>query len=96
LVQGFGADDADFAAEALGFGGPGSGNQGPVDQECESGGKGFDLVLETLDGSAPFKAGPIALYLLAASSPTGTTDPALLGDVEVFEGELQAEEPAEE
>jgi hypothetical protein len=88
--QQFGDDESDFAKEALGFGGPGSGNQGPVDQPCGEQGSPFDLVLEKLGTSDDFEDGDEpGLWALAAESPTQQADPAFLGDAEVFWGQLE-------
>jgi hypothetical protein len=93
--QQFGADDPNFNQEALGFGGPGSGNQGPVDQPCGEQGSPFDLVLEKLGTSNDFEDDDNAgLWALVAESPTQQADPAFLGDAEVFYGavDLQQED----
>jgi hypothetical protein len=89
--QPFGNDNGDFPREALGFGGPGSGNQGPVEQPCSEQETDFDLVLEKLGTSNDFEAGNsefVGLWALAAESPTQQADPAFLGDAEVFFGEF--------
>jgi hypothetical protein len=91
--QPFGEDNADFDREALGFGGPGSGNQGPVEQPCAEQGQPFDLVLEKLGTSNDFEASfRPGLWALAASSPTQQADPAFLGDGEVFFGNVLLEQ----
>jgi hypothetical protein len=96
--QDFGPDDGgesggDFDKEALGFGGPGSGNQGPVEQPCAEQGRSFDLVLEKLGTSDDFEDGDFpGLWALAAESPTQQADPAFLGDAEVFWGQVELEE----
>jgi hypothetical protein len=92
--QTFGEDNPDYDQEALGFGGPGSGNQGPVEQPCAEQGRSFDLVLEKLGTSDDFDddANPYGLWALAASSPTQQADPAFLGDAEVFYGNVDLEQ----
>jgi hypothetical protein len=86
--QEFGEDGPDFDKEALGFGGPGSGNQGPVEQPCSETGTDFDLVLEKLGSSDDFENNDfVGLWALAAESPTQQADPAFLGDAEVFYGQ---------
>jgi hypothetical protein len=91
--QEFGEDDEDFPKEALGFGGPGSGNQGPVEQPCSEQGRPFDLVLEKLGTSDDFEDGNHpGLWALAAESPTQQADPAFLGDAEVFYGGVTLEQ----
>jgi hypothetical protein len=91
--QEFGEDGPDFDKEALGFGGPGSGNQGPVEQPCGETGTPFDLVLEKLGTSDDFEDGDwVGLWALAAESPTQQSDPAFLGDAEVFFGNRQLEQ----
>jgi hypothetical protein len=87
--QEFGDDQEDFDNEALGFGGPGSGNQGPVEQPCSEQETDFDLILEKLGTSDDFEetgpGGPFyGVWALAAESPTQQADPAFLGDAEVF------------
>jgi hypothetical protein len=85
--QPFGDDDSDWPQEGLGFGGPGSGNQGPVEQPCAEQGGDFDLVLEKLGSSDDFEEeNDVGLWALAAESPTQQADPAFLGDAEVFYG----------
>jgi hypothetical protein len=85
--QPLGNDDTDFVEEGLGFGGPGSGNQGPVEQPCGEQGSPFDLVLEKLGTSNDFQVGTdVGLWALVAESPTQQADPAFLGDAEVFFG----------
>jgi hypothetical protein len=87
--QEFGEDNEDFDNEALGFGGPGSGNQGPVEQPCSEQGRPFDLVLEKLGTSDDFEDNSfVGLWALAAESPTQQDDPAFLGDAEVFYGSV--------
>jgi hypothetical protein len=88
----FGPDTSNFDNEALGFGGPGSGNQGPVEQPCSETGTDFDLVLEKLGGSGDFLEGDAGLFALAAESPTQQADPAFLGDAEVFYGNVTLEQ----
>jgi hypothetical protein len=91
--QPFGPDGPDFDWEALGFGGPGSGNQGPVEQPCREQGTPFDLVLEKLGTSNDFEDGQfVGLWALAAESPTQQADPAFLGDAEVFYGQVELEQ----
>jgi hypothetical protein len=91
--QEFGEDNQDGNQEALGFGGPGSGNQGPVEQPCSEQGRPFDLVLEKLGSSDDFDDGDdTGLWALAAESPTQQDDPAFLGDAEVFYGEFDVEQ----
>jgi hypothetical protein len=91
--QEFGEDGPNFPQEALGFGGPGSGNQGPVEQPCSEQGRPFDLVLEKLGSSDDFEDGdPTGLWALAAESPTQQADPAFLGDAEVFYGNVTLEQ----
>jgi hypothetical protein len=91
--QEFGEDDSDFNEEALGFGGPGSGNQGPVEQPCAEQGQPFDLVLEKLGTSDDFEDDDnVGLWALAAESPTQQADPAFLGDAEVFYGAVDVQQ----
>jgi hypothetical protein len=91
--QEFGDDDPNFEKEALGFGGPGSGNQGPVEQPCGEQGTPFDLVLEKLGSSDDFEDGnDPGVWALAAESPTQQADPAFLGDAEVFYGDVILEQ----
>jgi hypothetical protein len=91
--QQFGDDNNNFEQEALGFGGPGSGNQGPVEQPCAEQGQPFDLVLEKLGTSDDFEDGDNpGLWALAAESPTQQADPAFLGDAEVFYGDVTLEQ----
>jgi hypothetical protein len=86
--QPFGPDEEDFDKEALGFGGPGSGNQGPVEQPCSEQETDFDLILEKLGTSDDFENNDfVGLWALAAESPTQQADPAFLGDAEVFFGQ---------
>jgi hypothetical protein len=88
--QQFGDDRLNFPGEALGFGGPGSGNQGPVEQPCAEQGQPFDLVLEKLGTSNDFEDGSSpGVWALVAESPTQQADPAFLGDSEVFFGEVE-------
>jgi hypothetical protein len=91
--QEFGEDERDFPREALGMGGPGSGNQGPVEQPCSETGTEFDLVLEKLGSSNDFTGEPsIGLWAIAAESPTQQADPAWLGDGEIFFGTRDVEQ----
>jgi hypothetical protein len=91
--QEFGDDEENFEKEALGFGGPGSGNQGPVEQPCGEQGTPFDLVLEKLGTSDDFEDGDQpGVWALAAESPTQQADPAFLGDAEVFYGFVTLEQ----
>jgi hypothetical protein len=91
--QPFGDDGINFESEALGFGGPGSGNQGPVDQPCGEQGSPFDLVLEKLGSSGDFDDDDdLGLWALAAESPTQQDDPAFLGDAEVFFGTVDVQQ----
>ncbi len=91
--QEFGEDEENFNREALGFGGPGSGNQGPVEQPCGEQGTPFDLVLEKLGTSDDFEDGQRpGVWALVAESPTQQADPAFLGDAEVFHGFVDLEQ----
>jgi hypothetical protein len=91
--QEFGEDGPNFESEALGFGGPGSGNQGPVEQPCGEQGTPFDLVLEKLGSSGDFDDDDdIGVWALAAESPTQQADPAFLGDAEVFFGTFDVQQ----